>query len=113
MRPIEFKAYCKKEKKMYEWHEIGVESYGAYVLRPGSKDIREFDSDLELIQYIGLRDKNNKKIHDGDLYYGTLMNSQRTELKVVEFKNGGYDLKDGDFAEVVGNIYEHPDLLKN
>ena len=64
-------------------------------------------------EYTGLKDKNKKEIYEGDILKDT-----------GEVKNFGYfyrfgkytDLKtDGDWAfsnEIIGNIYENPELLE-
>ena len=73
----------------------------------------------ELIQFTGLKDKNGKEIYEGDI-----INFWANDTKqVVEFKNGAYWMfvVDDDhnpvplpskYIEVIGNIYENPELLK-
>ena len=68
-------------------------------------------------EYTGLKDENGKEIYEGDI----LFESFREEYLKVAFKNWSfraecdeYSLKLEDFAdifEVVGNIYENPELL--
>jgi len=72
-----------------------------------------------LMQYTGLKDKNGKEIYEGDILYGTNPNGmhncvwecvslenfhhyQETEEAINEYGN----------IEVIGNIYENPELLK-
>lgn len=77
----------------------------------------------ELMQYTGLLDKNGKEIFEGDI----LMNKGKKLFSykplVVEFFNGAFEAKLNDNtyyrlnhcthnSEVIGNIYENPELLK-
>ena len=84
-------------------------------------------TNLELMQYTGLKDKNGNDVYESDIIkweqqadvYGT-----DTEQAVVKFTNGcftpiGYDGNDEFYSrdiptcEVIGNIYENPELLNN
>ena len=81
--------------------------------------------DIELMQFTGLRDKNGKEIYEGDV----LRTGMRREdpsgwtVEFVEYRNGEYVLtgktlesmqmqKDQELREVIGNIWENPELLK-
>jgi uncharacterized phage protein (TIGR01671 family) len=83
-----------------------------------------------LMQYTGLKDKNGKEIYEGDIVeveisYG--LNPPNLGRAVVEFRDLSWRfefLNKGDeeecyakewhnqHTEVIGNIYEHPELLK-
>ena len=79
--------------------------------------------DIELMQYTGLKDKNNKEIYEGDI----LSNGNNEKPYKVIFENGSFRAEfEGDFeeysfdlinivaqgCEIVGNIYENPELIK-
>lgn len=80
--------------------------------------------DIQLMQYTGLKDKNNKEIFEGDVVKWF---SNRVEKAIVKFSNGIFQLKiqepeNDDYymdilhnwtstIEVIGNLYENPELL--
>lgn len=85
---------------------------------------------IKLLQYTGLKDKNNKEVYEGDIAYlfdekciiswhlgGWILNkvnkSDYNRLLsgyLAKRKNGQYY---SDSIEVVGNIYENKELLEN
>jgi len=85
-----------------------------------SHDIKE-DGQWILMQYTGLKDKNDKEIYEGDIIknYSKSFGAEFVikEVKFTEFlMNYGYDHYEmGEIAEeiyeVIGNIYENPELL--
>lgn len=80
------------------------------------------DDKCVLMQYTGLTDKNGKEIYEGDI----VKSEQWTpEIYRVWFSRGGFcfsnDTTDIEYVndakyleqfEVIGNIYENPELLK-
>ena len=75
-------------------------------------------------QFTGYHDLNDKRIYEGDIVKFTAHDALGNELGnqqgVVKFKFGsyligGYDMYDillnDDEAEIVGNIYDNPELL--
>ena len=108
MRTIKFRAWYPKTKDMYL--DVGVfkepvDGYGAVII---SRD----DKDFILMQYIGLKDKRNRDIYEGDIVdWGT----GRAEVKFVEEQDKGGIMTSpyiNQDTEVIGNIYENPELLK-
>lgn len=79
-----------------------------------------------LMQYTGLKDKNGKEIYEGDVVF---IRSFSPEKNIVRFNRGGFciepvidfpleanywpDIKyaEDDNSEIIGNIYENPELL--
>lgn len=137
MRPIKFRAW---DKEYYEMcYKIDAISFrdGACFVTFNRKKIEATD-DLKvpdraiLLEYTGLLDKNGKEVYEGDIIIG--WDSGLTTKAVLKFGTGTYDSGhyrftgfyfddiEEDFAknswnielmEVVGNIYENPELLKN
>lgn len=67
--------------------------------------------DLELMQYTGLKDKNGVEIYEGDIL--------GRAHQVVYFDDGKFCMMGGEewgwidtSLEVIGNIYENPELLE-
>lgn len=118
MREIKFRAWDKINKEMFNVEFIDFQKREVY------KDVvsyRKFN-DVELMEYTGLKDKNNKEIYEGDIV--TLHNSR---YKVIFNSEGArFILKDEFFEmdipftnnnnermEIIGNIYESQELMED
>lgn len=114
---IKFRVFDKISKQMYRWSQIA------------SISLVDFDKEhYELMQFTGLKDKNGKKIYNGDIV--SFCGNKPVQVK---FENGcftvfgeplGWDFDNFDdgvrnpikcdltlYCEIVGNIYENPELL--
>ena len=85
---------------------------------------KKFESDVILLQFTGLHDKKGKEIYEGDICIVSLSYFDiKNEKSVVIFHNGAFQFQYGcerffskpydawDEVEVIGNIYENPELL--
>jgi hypothetical protein len=120
MREIKFRAWDKINNKWHVWHhfEHTVDDINPrHIMVMGNKD-----TDLVYQQFTGLKDKNGKdEIYEGDIVNDVIDGLTYTsEVKWSEsnsgFWVGGYfplTKRCADNLEVIGNIYENPELLKN
>ncbi len=117
MREIKFRAWCKMGKCMVDVIQC---SFGEWIAVPVQVAEDEWEleqlpwNDIILMQYTGLKDKNGKEIYEGDI---VSWNNQVGNQYEVYFINGKFmgcnELgSENDHIEVIGNIYENSDLLK-
>lgn len=119
LRKIKFRAWHLHENKMYDVYNLDL-LFG----RCWSKERREclLGCDIELMQYTGLKDKNGKEIFEGDIVEVEAQCIGGRDFKgVVKFYDCSFFIDNGEdvillFDEVdprivLGNIYEHPELL--
>lgn len=128
MKEIKFRAYHKKEKRFY-YFDLETCTQTLYVgyYNPISceKDCELDDSILysEKQLYTGLKDKNGKEIYEGDIVHCKYKNRPPNEWNQAV----KYDVMFAGFQpfcqpvdydeiylsdyEVIGNIYENPELL--
>jgi uncharacterized phage protein (TIGR01671 family) len=124
-----FRAWGKKENKMFEVMCLGLAKGAKTELWSSIKyhHLSVVPSVLKkyyvLMQSIGLNDKNGKEIFEGDIIKFQYKRKERLGvirgftvfgnlIQVVEF--GSIYFRDIAFREkeVIGNIYENPELLK-
>jgi uncharacterized phage protein (TIGR01671 family) len=126
-RELKFRVWNLKRKEMFNLYGISkdyiwkdtLDGVGCH----GSPDYR---GDVEVMQYTGLKDKNGKEIYEGDILGDRSdEDSDKIIVKYEEMENCGccsnhsgigfnfnrnpYTVKE-DY-EVIGNIYENPELL--
>ena len=132
MRGIKFRAW-DKTKKMF----LPFNVFAAYTALPDclitmvedweNYRVGEFGytNYFELMQFTGLKDKNGKEIYAGDVIKHKFKRAWQTDehTSTVVWEQDwccyyGYDgrayhrLRDDVIYEVIGNIHENPELLK-
>lgn len=125
MRDIRFRAWDKEAKKMAEFitcHTDGPETTDLNSNIQMCEQYGEHGGGFILMQYTNLRDKNGKEIYEGDIikhYMGDSLQDNPSEVRWND--DGGWNPwleYEGDSytrvsePEVIGNIYENPELLK-
>lgn len=125
MREIKFRVWDKEEKTMFPPATLEEIVDNIDMGLPVSIDGWRCDGDnlgdrdrFVWLQYTGLKDKNGKEIYDGDVIE---TGGARGGIvgKVVYIEEGfsiecelGYEDFYWDTLEVIGNIYENPELIK-
>lgn len=109
-RDIKFRAWDEVSEKMLNWNEFLDTNMKNTFIAPES-------TGLILMQYTGLHDKNGKEIYEGDIVKYENMTGK------IMFFNGSFILSDleeteewelgviNEDIEVIGNIYDNPELL--
>ena len=138
MREIKFRCWDTENKQMLKVQELDFEDtfYGGRLSIRADMYNDYFDiEDMILMQYTGLKDKNGKEIYEGDIVlykdwercYEGGGNDSFINKGVVEYSESNccfnvteretIDIEDvlyegNEDLEVIGNIYDNPELLK-
>ena len=129
-RELKFRGWIKDEKKMRNierlWFPMQPFPMSSIILDQS----RMFGADeVEIMEFTGLKDKNEKEIYEGDIVKGYIPEmANEPERKgfvkwgsygwVIDFKLPKYESGIGIVGfcsfhnyEAIGNIYENPELL--
>lgn len=125
MRPLKFQAWY--QGKMYEVVGMFFNSEGVVTcgIRSGADSVHYMGYDqVKLRQFTGQLDKHGKEVYEGDIVKGRMAHVD--EIEEVGYEETGelspFHVTTGysgetwvnyliDGFEIIGNIYEHPDLL--
>lgn len=127
-----------REVKFRAWDPFNAEMLKPHDVNGHKKDLSWFFSQYEesekgennpiLMQYTGLKDKNNKEIYEGDIYFCYDISSNPPHkyipqevkwdkdfsswnLITLEGLKRAHETKIFEY-EVIGNIHQNPELLK-
>lgn len=117
----------KREIKFRAWTGIQMENWNHIKTWETLAQHLDGLTEFKWMQYTGLKDKNGKEIYEGDVFRYELLNDNEKEFEqdstiyteAVHFVDGCFELDNcplGAFyymGEVIGNIYENPELLTN
>lgn len=130
MREIKFRAWDKVNRKWADHNQLLNEiKVNASVLSPSFLTI--YDERFDVMQYTGLQDKTGRDIFDGDIVnvYGSIISGPNHNKKIIftdvcKWKDDEckyiFKIRERDFGcehswgndyEIIGNIYENPELL--
>jgi len=129
MRELKFRAWNKKGKRWFGvnlqmsvvdgllWWQYG---YGCEIIPAEER------KNIELMQYTGRKDKNNKEIYEGDVikdienWVGVIKWDKKDCFFCVEYPlqnetmmfDDAFDSNPERNAEIIGNIYENSELME-
>lgn len=116
MREIKFKVFNNNKKR---WEGSDVLFFNQQNLP--IIEIERIKSGLEIVLYTGLTDKSGKEIYEGDIckvleeQYKWLERKKTFEVKWSKGMTGFNPFRNHSYlenhCEVIGNIYENPELL--
>ena len=112
MREIKFRAWDKSVNKMQFPNGITPKELAEEEFYPLG-----FLNEIIWMQYTGLKDKNDKEIYEGDIFnslhdFGPGGWLERQGVVEFNLMNGyGWNYWDLDSLEIIGNIYENPELI--
>jgi uncharacterized phage protein (TIGR01671 family) len=132
-RDIKFRAWLKREnlmgevtgfrfsKSQYPFVNVRFRKNGKLVDEGYHFGQEDGCDSVVLMQYTGLKDKNGVEIYEGDIIVGTYKD-MRTDTGLVVFKGCGFkveipnvgddELVDIETFEVIGNVWQNPELLE-
>lgn len=116
-----------REIKVRGWRQLGIKGEMEYYF-----DVIQIPTNYHntviLMQFTGLKDKNDKEIYEGDIilskelvkreiiYFDTLLTWYATipgdNDNLSAFPLAHWIIHGVDTIEIIGNIYENPELLK-
>ena len=121
MREIKFRAWYKYGKKMIDLYKITPLALADH---NGTMNglFLPFDKNINLMQYTNLKDSKGVEIYEGDIVRFWIDNIE--EVSEVFFECGCFSVKTKntdpyyhpclgvvEFVEIIGNLYENPELL--
>ena len=101
MREIKFRQWDKRNKR---FHYFGFDVNEFPFTSPVNPN-REY---YPVSQYTGVKDSEGAEIYEGDVVYICGCGKTLIEFPFLDLYEAGFE---DDIGEIVGNIYENPELL--
>ncbi len=124
MIDIKFRAWFEEENRMIEWEQLHLENDDCGLIVWIGEDGNNFGTasaypidDFKVMQYTGLEDKNGKEVFEGDIVKYDSVRTERISFDNAQFTSGNdrgsthFSKGLADICEIIGNIYENPELL--
>lgn len=113
-------------------YDVMIGKFGAFYVNPSNNGISEKDNaclselntkypdDVPVMQYVGIEDKNDRDVYEKDIIETTDYMTNKKTRHVVTFESETCESRFGFGSidwykteiEIIGNIYENPELLK-
>lgn len=134
MRAIKFRAWSKKEKRMYWNVQAAYDTLHCHNIEDDSKDcscgplahdfiyssfgcVLNDPGNIIVMQFTGLTDKNGREIYEGDILCKDFSGGEKSHRAVIWGTScgccatvHGWDEPMGQY--VAGNVHETPELIK-
>lgn len=126
---LEFRAFHREYGMIYPNEYFTLNAIGGDMDFFGSP-VKDWDTtDFIYSRYVGLKDKHGTKVYSGDIVKAVLINEYNQHIEVIEevtihegllapfymrvcYKEEWWKDRLLDGFEVIGNIYESPELLE-
>lgn len=110
MRELKFRVYIPDRKK-FEYFELGK-----FYL----SDNYLFQHKYPVQQFTGLKDKNGKEIYEGDILYASyheikaevVYDKRFCFFKLTASNSLSFYVDRSSILEIMGNIFENPEMIK-
>jgi len=115
MRELKFRVWDKDTKEIFDL-------FGNYNSVWIASILRGEHPEIEVMQYTGLKDKNGKEIYERDIVKQKRCQCYDCEklgewrvfiIETYDYLAGNTKIARSEEIEIIGNIYENPELLES